>query len=586
MNRAVVKLDALTDTNRAGTEDDNLFTAGILSCNKLSRFVFIVIGGVEVRSFCLELSRTGINHLVACIPYCGQFLTGEPGNGGIQIAHLLGADIFFQRQFAVFQFSIHPDEVHQLVEEPFVDHGYLMDMFNRESSLEAFIDSIDSLVIRLMDLCFDLFIGIFFKFRQGQRFQTQFDTSDSLHDTLFKGSTDCHDLTGSLHLGTEGTFCIDKLVKRPLGEFDDQVVQCRLKAGIGCTGNGVDNLVHRITDSDLGCNLCNRVTGCLGSQRGRTGNTGVYLDNRILHRFRMECKLAVASAFDFQLRNDVQSSGTQHLVFFICQCNSRSNDNRVTGMDTNRVEVFHRADGDDIVLSVTDDLELDFLPAGDTLFNQNLGNRGETQTVCCDIPQLSFVLSDTAAGTTQRKCRTNDNRVVDNFCKIDRILNCCYDLGRNDRLIDCFHRILKALSVLCFVDSFGVSTQQLDAVLIQKSALGQFHRKGQTGLSTEGRQQRVGFFNLNDAFADIQCQRLNVDLISHRLIGHDGCGVGVEQDDLKAFFLEGTAGLSSCVVKFSSLTDNDRAGANNHDLLYIFSQWHKKISILSGCGKA
>ena len=81
-----------------------------------------------------------------------------------------------------------------------------MNLFNGKSSLEAFIDSIDPLVIRLVDLRFDLFVGQMLKFRQGQRFQSQLNTADCLHNALFKGSTDCHDLTGRLHLGAEGTF--------------------------------------------------------------------------------------------------------------------------------------------------------------------------------------------------------------------------------------------------------------------------------------------------------------------------------------------------------------------------------------------
>ena len=139
-------------------------------------------------------------------------------------------------------------------------------------------------------------------------------------------------------------------------------------------------------------------------------------------------------------------------------------------MDADRVKVFHRADGDDIVFRVADDLKLDLLPAGDALFNQNLGNGGETQAVGCDIPQLRLVIGDTSAGTAQRKCGTDDNRVVDYLGKINSVLDRCNDLGGDNRLVDGFHRILEALPVFGLVDCFGVGAEQFNAVFIQKTA--------------------------------------------------------------------------------------------------------------------
>ncbi len=64
---------------------------------------------------------------------------------------------------------------------------------------------------------------------------------------------------------------------------------------------------------------------------------------------------------------------------------------RVTGMDTDRVEVFHRADRNDVALGIANYLKLDFLPAGNTFFNQNLSDRGKTQAVLRDVAQFFFM---------------------------------------------------------------------------------------------------------------------------------------------------------------------------------------------------
>ena len=91
----------------------------------------------------------------------------------------------------------------------------------------------------------------------------------------------------------------------------------------------------------------------------------------------MQSKLTVAAALYLQLRDDVDGSGSQHLVFPVGQGNCRSDNDAVAGMNADWVEVFHGADGNDVALAVTNNFKFNFFPAADTLFNQNLCNRGE-----------------------------------------------------------------------------------------------------------------------------------------------------------------------------------------------------------------
>ena len=46
-------------------------------------------------------------------------------------------------------------------------------------------------------------------------------------------------------------------------------------------------------------------------------------------------------------------------------------------MNTERVEVLHITDGDTVVVAVTDDLVLDFLPALEALLYEDLRGEGE-----------------------------------------------------------------------------------------------------------------------------------------------------------------------------------------------------------------
>ena len=48
-------------------------------------------------------------------------------------------------------------------------------------------------------------------------------------------------------------------------------------------------------------------------------------------------------------------------------------------------------------------------------------------------------------------------------------------------------------------------------------------------------------------------------------VGHDGSGIGVNQNDLNAFFPQRTGGLGTCIVKFAGLTNNNGTGTNDED---------------------
>ena len=77
-----------TDTDRTGTEYDNLFLIAVLTLDELLCLVFVVIGRVEVRCLCLELACASINHLINGMAVHRAFLTGNTLNGCIQIAEI------------------------------------------------------------------------------------------------------------------------------------------------------------------------------------------------------------------------------------------------------------------------------------------------------------------------------------------------------------------------------------------------------------------------------------------------------------------------------------------------------------------
>ena len=64
-------------------------------------------------------------------------------------------------------------------------------------------------------------------------------------------------------------------------------------------------------------------------------------------------------------------------------------------------------------------------------------------------------------------------------------------------------------------------------------------------------------------------QRLDVGRVGELRVGHDRRRVRVDQDDLVALLAQDLAGLHAGVVELGGLADDDRAGAEEHDLVDV-----------------
>ena len=124
-----------------------------------------------------------------------------------------------------------------------------------------------------------------------------FQRTDSLHQCTFEVCTDTHDLSGCLHLGCQCSLRCDELIKRQTRHLNYAVVK-RLEACISFTCNGIFDFIQCVTKCNLGRNLGNRITCCLGSQCRGTAYTGIYFDNTIFKTGWMQCELYVTSTCD------------------------------------------------------------------------------------------------------------------------------------------------------------------------------------------------------------------------------------------------------------------------------------------------
>ena len=208
-----------------------------------------------------------------------------------------------------------------------------------------------------------------------------FQRAQCLHQSTLEIRTDTHNLTGCLHLCCQRSLRTDEFVKWQPRYLYHAIIKCRLKACIGFLRNRIFNLVQCITECNLCRNLRYRVTGRLGSQRRRTAHSRIYLDNTVFKALRMQGKLHVTASGDVELVDNIQRRGTKHLIFLIAQGLGRRYDDTVSGMHTDRIEIFHVTYRDTVSCAVTHYLVFDFLPACDAALYEHLSHTAQTQTI-------------------------------------------------------------------------------------------------------------------------------------------------------------------------------------------------------------
>ena len=164
----------------------------------------------------------------------------------------------------------------------------------------------------------------------------------------------------------------NEFVERPAREFHDAVVNRRLETRLRLLRHSVRDFIERIADGNFGGNLRNGVSRRLRRQRRGTADTRIDLDDIVAIAVRIECILRVAAAFDIQLTDDAERRTAQHLIVMIGQRLRRCDNDAVSRMNTDGIEVLHAADRDAVVVAVTHDFILNFFPTGNASFNEHL----------------------------------------------------------------------------------------------------------------------------------------------------------------------------------------------------------------------
>ena len=192
--------------------------------------------------------------------------------------------------------------------------------------------------------------------------------------------------------------------------------------------------------------------------------------------------------------------------------------------------------------------------------------------------QLGLVGADAAAGAAHGEGGADDDGIADLLGKGQSVVQILYHLAGDAGLAQLLHGVLEQLPVLGPVDGLGAGAQQTHTGLFQIAAAGQFHGQVQAGLTAQVGQDGVGMLDLDHPLHHLGGEGLHIDVVGHVRVGHDGCGVGVEQNGLNALCFQGAAGLGAGVVELGRLADDDGPGADHQNFFNGRIFWHRAHS--------
>ena len=294
------------------------------------------------------------------------------------------------------------------MEEPFIHLGNVIDVVNGYATTDSFCDNKEAFVVSTFNAVFDFVVAKRFQFGHFQMNQTDFQGTDCFQQGSFKATFNSHNFAGCFHLGTQGAVSSYEFIEGPAREFQYDIVNGRLEASFGGFGYSVFDFVQGVTDSNFTGYFRNGITGCFRCQSGAAAYAGVNFDYIVVFREGIQCQLYVTATANTQFTNDVDGCLTEQGQFSFVKGLSRSYYNGVTSVYANGVNVFHGANGDAVICSVTDNFEFDFFPTSNAAFNQALTDGAVAQAFLYDINQFVFVVSNTATSTAQGVSGAND----------------------------------------------------------------------------------------------------------------------------------------------------------------------------------
>ncbi|KAK8931984.1 hypothetical protein VCV18_000514 [Metarhizium anisopliae] len=181
----------------------------------------------------------------------------------------------------------------------------------------------------------------------------------------------------------------------------------------------------------------------------------------------------------------------------------RGDDDRVTGVNTQRIEILHVADSDTVVLRISDNFVLNFLPALHAALNKHLGTCGKS--LIAKVEKFSFVVRKSTAKTTQSVSGTNNDGEANILDNPHGFVNVASRGRLGALLADGVHATGKELTVLSSDDGVNRSTQNFDTKTLE--LILELNTDLQSSLTTKSNVDGVRPFVVNDLSDELGIDR-------------------------------------------------------------------------------
>jgi hypothetical protein len=210
-------------------------------------------------------------------------------------------------------------------------------------------------------------------------------------------------------------------------------------------------------------------------------------------------------------------------------------------VDAERIEVFHVANSDAVVVGIANDFVLKFLPTLKRLLNQDLRRQG--QGPGCHVAELFLVVGETGTQTTQGVGGTDNDGIADLFGGIESLINSADGDGLGNGDVDLLQGLGKKVSIFGNLQSANAGSEDLDAVLLEQTEALHLDTQVQSSLSTKRQEDAVGLLLFDDIANILGGDWQIVDLIGEGVVGLDGSDIRVDEDGRDASLLESLESL-------------------------------------------
>ena len=274
----------------------------------------------------------------------------------------------------------------------------------------------------------------------------------------------------------------------------------------------------------------------------------------------------VTFAHDSYVAYDFYGKFAQIMVILVGKSLRRSHNDRFAGVDSERIEILHVADGYTVVETVTDNFIFYLFPALERFLYQHLRREGEC--FFRQFPQFLRVVAESAAEAAESISRPDNDGIAERFSRFESFLDGGDGMafyGLDIYLVKFFN---EKFAVFRVHDCLNGRSEHFHVIFLKHSRAIQLHSAVEGGLATEGEQNSVRPLTIDHSFHELWRYRKKIYFVGNSFRCLDCGNVGVYEDGFDSLLFHSFQSLRAAVVEFAGLTYFQCAASEKKHFFY------------------